>query len=136
MKNKCINEILEMISWDNSEDVQRCGIERAKNLNDISDFIQPITPQYHKNVWGNCAIIVSASDNKTIEPFLFELLEWVQDTNWPGAMTIYNRLLSVPREMLMIPYNKALQESRNTHDQLWEEILVDFMKDYESKHKI
>ena len=131
-----VDDILAMLSWDSDSNTQQTGIKIGKKIGNISWFIQPLTVKYNKNVWGNCAIIVANADNKTLEPCLLKLFEWLQDTNWPGAMTIYNRLLLVPREMLMIPYNKALQESQNVHDELWEEILVDFMKDYESKHKV
>ena len=128
-----ITKVYKMLNWKNSREVILEGMRLAEKIDDLSLLIMPPA---EPSVWENTAIILSRKSDEELVEYLPKLFEWLCDTNWPGAMTIYNRLLSVPREMLMTPYNKALQESRNTHDQLWEEILIDFMKDYENKHKI
>lgn len=55
-------------------------------------FIQPLTPKHNKNVWENCAVIIAEKSDENPKPYLVELLEWLQDMNWPGAFCILNRL--------------------------------------------
>lgn len=97
-----IDEIMEMLDWNNSEEIQQKGVELAKNIKSISAFVQPNDPG--KSVWENCAkVLVDRQDDK-LKPYLSQLLEWLQDMNWPGAEIILERLKTYD-EMEMLVFN-------------------------------
>ena len=85
-------EIMDMLDWNMPLEIQLEGISLARNIKKIASFIQPLTPKYNKNVWLNCAVIISERSDEEIKPYLPEVLEWLQDMNWPGAFCILNRL--------------------------------------------
>lgn len=87
-----ITEIMDMLDWHMSSEIQAEGISLARNIETIIPFIQPLTPKYNKNVWENCAVIISERSDKEIKPHLPKVLEWLQDMNWPGAFCILDRL--------------------------------------------
>lgn len=87
-----ITEILDMLDWHMPSEIQSKGISLARNTETIIPFIQPLTPKHNKNVWENCAVIISERSDEEIKPHLPEMLEWLQDMNWPGAFCILNRL--------------------------------------------
>ena len=87
-----ITEIMDMLDWHMPPEIQSKGISLAKNIATISPFIQPLTPRHNKNVWENCATIIAERSDEELKPHLIELLEWLQDMNWPGAFCILDRL--------------------------------------------
>ncbi len=87
-----VEYILNLIDWNNSKIAQAKGIKLAKEVKDISVFLQPCSQEHNKNVWGNCAIILSERSDEELSPYLIELLEWLQDLNWPGALCILDRM--------------------------------------------
>ena len=91
MKND-IDEIMSLISWEREETDQKRGICQANEIECINAFLQPRSERFNKNVWGNCAIILSNRTDNELSPYLIELLSWLQDMNWPGAFCILNRL--------------------------------------------
>ena len=87
-----ITEIMDMHDWYMPPEVQAEGISLARKTETIIPFIQPLTPKHNKNVWRNCAVIITEKDDEALKPYLAELLEWLQDMNWPGAFCILDRL--------------------------------------------
>ena len=87
---KEINEIFNMLNSNNDLKVQQEGIKLASNIDNIEHFIQPSL--YGKCVWENCAKVLSLKDDDILKPYLFDLLVWLQDLNWPGAIIILERL--------------------------------------------
>lgn len=87
-----IDEIMEMLKCDNPKSVQEKGIELARKIECFNVFIQPVTKNYNINVWENCAIIISEKTDEQLRPYVFELLMWLRDMNWPGFFTIFKRL--------------------------------------------
>ena len=83
---KEINEIFNMLNSNNDLKVQQEGIKLASNIDNIEHFIQPSL--YGKCVWENCAKVLSLKDDDILKPYLFDLLVWLQDLNWPGAIII------------------------------------------------
>ena len=83
-----INYILSLIDWNNTLDQQAAGIKMAENIKDIQAFIQPCTESNNKNVWDNCALIISKRSDAELFPYLDNLFAWLQDMNWPGALCI------------------------------------------------
>lgn len=82
--------VINKLNWNNDiRDIE----EAKKELSLITDeyihlLVQPIG-KYH---WENSAdVIVGLGVDKCI-PIIDELLVWLQDLNWPGAVKIYNML--------------------------------------------
>ena len=84
-----IDYIMSLLDWNNSTEQQTQGIELAKRVKCLNVFLQPNNYCYGKNVWGNCAKILSARSNEELSPYLTELMMWLQDMNWPGAFCIF-----------------------------------------------
>ena len=49
-------------------------------------------PGCNKNVWENCAKILDDKTDKELLPYLTDILLWIEDINWPGAMIILERM--------------------------------------------
>ena len=120
-----IIEIMDMLDWHNPPEVQAKGIALARNTETILPFIQPLTPEHNKNVWGNCAVIIAEKSDEKLEPYLTELLEWVQDMNWPGALRIMDRLQKYSdNASLREAVNVCLAKARERGDEVWENNLL------------
>ena len=87
-----IDQIMDMLDWNNSPEVQAKGRELAKEIACINVFLQPLHSRHNKNVWDNCAIILAEKTDDEIGSYLYALFDWLQDMNWPGAYCILNRL--------------------------------------------
>ena len=90
-----IDYIMDLLDWNNSAEEQEKGIRLARDVKCINVFLQPRSNRYHrynKNVWDNCAKVLSDRSDEELEPYLIELFEWIEDLNWPGAMCILDRL--------------------------------------------
>ena len=115
-----IEEILDMLDWNKTQEVQKGGIAFAQKIEDIGSFIQPLTPQYNKNVWENCAIIIAQRSDEVIKPYLIELLEWLQDMNWPGAFCILTRLSNYrDKSSLINAINICIAKANRCNDKEW-----------------
>ena len=118
-----INKIYKMLDWANSSEVQLEGVRLAREINDLSLLIQPYaTP----SVWEHCAIILSEKSDAELEPYLDGLLEWLQDLNWPGAITIAERLKVFSGLKLKEPLENAIIKSNKMPDHeglMWQDYL-------------
>lgn len=115
-----ILEILDMIDWSMPAETQLKGISLASNSKDIFPFIQPLTPKHNKNVWKNCAVIISQKSDEEIKPYLVELLEWLQDMNWPGALCILDRLRKFSdNNTIFEAINTCIQKAKENRDDVW-----------------
>lgn len=99
-----IDYIMSLIDWNKSDNEQVDGIKMAEGVENISVFLQPCNEKYNKNVWDNCAKILSKRTDDELSPYLVELLEWLQDLNWPGALVILDRLKVFSGEKLKKPF--------------------------------
>lgn len=116
-----IDYIMDLLDWNNSIEKQEQGIEMAKDVKCINVFLQPGSRYYGKNVWDNCAKILSARSNEELSPYMIELMEWLQDMNWPGAFFIFNRLKEMKNEQLFqYSYTICLKCARALDDETWE----------------
>ena len=110
-----------MLDWQMPIEIQLKGRTLAKNIKTITPFIQPSTPNHNKNVWDNCAIIIAERNDIELKPHLVELLEWLQDMNWPGAFHIFHRLQEYSdynsiRDALGI----CIEKAKDCNDEIWE----------------
>lgn len=116
-----IDYIMDLLDWNNSMEKQEQGVKLAKNVKCINVFLQPGNRYYGKNVWENCAKILSARSNEELSPYLIELMEWLQDMNWPGAFCILNRLKGMVNEQLFQhSYTICLKYAQALDDEVWE----------------
>lgn len=116
-----IDYIMDLLDWNNSIEKQEQGVKLAKEVKCINVFLQPGSHYYGKNVWDNCAKILSARSNEELSPYLIELMEWLQDMNWPGAFCILNRLKEMVNEQLFKrSYTICLKCAKALDDEVWE----------------
>ena len=88
-----IDRIMYLINWDRSMEEQQEGISMARQVSCIKAFFQPGGPECGKGVWDNCAIILSERTDQELNPYLLDMLLWLEDLNWPGAERIQRRLI-------------------------------------------
>ena len=116
-----ITEIMDMLDWHMLPEIQAKGIALARSTETIIPFIQPLTPKQNKNVWENCAVIIAEKSDEKLEPYLAELLEWLQDMNWPGAFRIMDRLQKYSDDAsLRSAVNACIAKARECGDEVWE----------------
>ena len=112
---------MDLLDWNNSIEKQEKGIKLAQNVKCINAFLQPGGRYYGKNVWDNCAKILSARSNEELSPYMIELMEWLQDMNWPGAFCILDRLKGMVNEQLFQhSYTICLKYAQALDDEVWE----------------
>ena len=121
-----IDRIFEMLYRDNDEETQRLGIEEAKKIKYLSVFIQPVESE---SIWENCAKVLVDKSDAELCPYLPNLLEWLQDLNWPGAQLIYDRLTELSKKDIKNPLSECLSLAEARGDKPWEEALLDFKGD-------
>ena len=115
-----ILEILDMIDWNKPVETQSKGISLASKFENIVPFIQPLTTKHNKNVWENCAVIISQKSDEEIKPYLVELLEWLQDMNWPGAFCILDRLCKYSdNNTIFEAINTCIEKAKESRDDVW-----------------
>ena len=139
--NYSIDEIYNLLTWDNqlsheeNETKAKKGIEAAQQIKNLFPFIQPIIvpPEASKRVWESCAKVVAMRSDEELEPFLIMLLEWIQDLNWPGALTIYDRLSQIPYQTIKFAYAYSRKKAEDTSDQYWMEVLEELYEEIMQK---
>ena len=122
-----INKIYEMLDWKNPSAVQRKGIKLAREIDDLSLLIQPPAVP---SVWEHCAEVLCEKSDAELEPYLDELLEWLQDLNWPGAVMIAERLKTFSGEKLKKPLENAIIKSNkmpNNERLMWQDYLSELL---------
>ena len=115
-----IDKIMSMLDWNNSLKVQERGVKLGKKVSSFNVFIQPGHPGFTKNVWGNCAKIIVSKTDETLNPYLVELLEWIEDLNWPGALIILERLKEFSKvNMLAFVFDLCVKRASATENYSW-----------------
>ncbi len=119
-----IDYIMSLIDWNKSINEQAEGIKMAEHIESINVFLQPCNKNYNKNVWDNCAKILSMRTDDELSPYLIELLKWLQDLNWPGAFCILNRLRKyADNASYDLAYSTCLKYAQALEDDVWEQNL-------------
>ena len=54
-----------------------------------------------------------------LEPYIFLLLEWLQDANWPGFDIIFNRIKSMPVNLVSNAYSYSIKQAVRQEDEMW-----------------
>lgn len=123
-----LDEIMKMLDWNNDKKVQQRGLELAGEIKDLAVFLQPM--EYgSKAVWGNCAEILTRKTDEELRPYLYGMLEWLQDINWPGALNICARLVQYGDvDSLSTALEQCIGVARSTDDDLWLYGFVDLLE--------
>lgn len=132
-----IDQIFWMLSWDRDAKTQQEGIREAQQIKYLSVLFRPIPiqPMECKSVWENCAKVIASKSDETLERFVLEMFEWLQDINHPGAELIYNRLLEMPLERIAYSFQVSLKKSKALNDVSWVRCLLAFKQEYELLHE-
>ena len=122
-----MDEIMDMLDWNNPPEVQEKGRELCKKIRCINVFLQPVHPGHSKNVWDNCAMILADRADSELMPYLDRLFEWLMDMNWPGAECIYDRLKQYKdREWFNAVLNNCINEAKCLQEEIWLSVLQEF----------
>ena len=119
-----LEKIMSMLDWNMPSYIQSQGRILSNNVESIVPFIQPLDQKYNKNVWENCAIIISERNDLELKPHLTELMEWLQDMNWPGAFCIFDRLKKYQDEKsFQAAIKLCFKKAKKINDKVWQENL-------------
>lgn len=119
-----IDELFEMLDCNNDEETQKIGIEEGMKVKNWLIFVRPIE---NKNIWENCAkIIIQNSDERTV---IYTMLDWLQNSNWPGYNIIYKKIKSMPLNLIKNAYVYKIKEAKKQNNQLWLKNLSNLSKD-------
>ncbi|MBR1757485.1 MAG: DUF5071 domain-containing protein [Lachnospiraceae bacterium] len=115
-----INYIMNLLKWDKCKEEQERGRVLARNVYVLSCFMQPCDKKFNINVWENCAIIIAERSDEDLSGYISNLLQWLQDMNWPGSFIIFNRLKSFrKKKTLLYECNKAIVCAEALDDKVW-----------------
>lgn len=134
-----IDYIMSLLDWNKSMTEQAKGIELARNIENFNVFLQPCNKNYNKNVWDNCAEILSERTDEELSPYLVELLGWLQDLNWPGALQILDRLKIFSGEKLKRPFINFVTYAislNNEEGLMWLDNLSELLDNEELKEEL
>ena len=110
-----IKKIYEMMDFNNPIEIRLEGFRLVKEIEDLSLLIQP---KACVSAWEYCALALFEKSDMELEPYLSELLVWVQDMNLPGAFKIMERLKVFSgialKDAFIDSFNKALALDNDT----------------------
>jgi len=136
MCGRNIDEIMDMLDWNNSIEVQERGLELGRKVKCYNVFLQPGHLDYRKNVWDNCARILIEKTDEELYPYGDRLLEWLQDANWPGFFEIYERLKKMDASMICMCYISAVEIAQKTCQENWLNYLAGLIENEELLNKL
>lgn len=125
-------ELFNLLDWNSSEEEQKKGIEIGLQRKNLEIFIQV----YGKNVWENCAKILAQKNDEELIKYLPQLLEWLQDLNWPGALIILKRLQKFNPKILKGSYEEAVKKASLWDGNNWLLSLSYLLENEKLKEKI
>jgi hypothetical protein len=107
MDNIEIEEYIQNLNTDAPQYLQDYAISQLIGLEDskLHLLLQPVSKSY----WSNAAIVLKRIGYPRVKSIIPELLEWIQDMNWPGAQEIADLLITVDDEIA--PYVKKVLKS-------------------------
>ena len=121
-----IDTIMDMLDWNNSPEIQAKGVETAKDIKSINVFLQPVDKKHNKNVWDNCAEILCKRKDDELNPYLINLLEWTEDLTWPGAMSVFDRIISDNDDISFeLAINRCIKKAEMLDDNIWLKTLIE-----------
>lgn len=86
---------------------------------DEYDIKELILPDGEKDLYSECAHVISNLPNRIIAMYAVELMSWFQDLNWPGVEQVYKVLRNLPIDILISALQKAYQSAIEDSDEEW-----------------
>ena len=124
-----IDDIMDMLDWNHSKEEQEKGLKLARTIKSINVFIQPLDSKHNKNVWENCAKVLSERSDEELKPYIISLLEWLQDMNRTGDFTIIERLKNnKDKKIFNWSYRVVMNKALKLDDEIWKENLIELSK--------
>lgn len=80
-----------------------------------------------KRKWEPFAEQVCSLSDEEIIPFIPDMLEWLQDMNWPGAVLYAKRLRTLPKEVVYPVVERTISQAKKENDEIWMENLQDWL---------
>lgn len=131
-----IEEIYKMLNWENPAEIRLIGIKLAREIKNLSLLIMPPAAP---SVWEQCANILAEKSDNELEPFLGNLLEWMQDLNWPGALIIMDRLKVFSGTKLKAPFIELFTYANRLNNEeglMWLDYLSELLDNEELKAEL
>ena len=94
------------------------------------DYRILVMPEWKKDCWLNCAKVLIKIGYPDIKDVLDGLFEWIQDMNWPGSKLVFRYLKTLPKNVFMCHYQKAIREALKQNDDTWLYYLTLFMEPF------
>jgi hypothetical protein len=107
------------LDWNLPLEKQNETIEKLLENISENDIKILINRNFEKKYWDNASIILYKTDNRLLKKFVPDLLEWLQDMNWPGFDNIIITLLKIGKLDVLPHISKALMIAESRNDYLW-----------------
>lgn len=111
-----IETLYEMLDERKPIEVQEEAIREARKIKSLSVFMQPIE---YKLSWKNCAKVICEKTDEELKSYTYEMLEWLQDLNWPGAFLIMERLEKMDPQLLVYDAIYKVKQALLLKDNEW-----------------
>lgn len=111
-----IDTLFEMLDERKPIEVQEDAIREARKIKSLSVLMQPVE---YKLSWKNCAKVICEKTDKELNSYKYEMLEWLQDLNWPGAFLIMERLEKMNPQLLLNATIYAVKQALLLKDNEW-----------------
>ena len=111
-----IDTLFEMLDENQPIEVQEEAIREARKIKSLSVLMQPVE---YKLSWKNCAKVICEKTDKELNSYKYEMLEWLQDLNWPGAFLIMERLEKMNPQLLLNATIYAVKQALLLKDNEW-----------------
>ena len=123
-------------SWTSAAWTTPCAWPRTTSCTGAKRSTPPASP----SVWEQCAIILSEKTDDELVPYLTSILQWLYDLNWPGALTILNRLKNFSGKQLKKSFIDSVVRAINSHDEeegmMWLDYLSELLDNKELKKEL
>ena len=111
-----IDTLYEMLDEEQPIEIQEAALREARKIKSLSVFMQPVE---YKLSWKNCAKVISEKTDKELNSYKYEMLEWLQDLNWPGAFLIMERLEKMDPQLLVHTFIYKVKQALLLKDTEW-----------------
>ncbi len=128
---KDTRQLIKDLNWNNSDEMQQTAIKELSDLDgeDIILMAKQSNDLCSKPCWHNAALVlknIGYPRNKVALPYL---MEWFQDLNWPGVVTIIELLKEIDLKVLLPYIEKASSKAIQEKDECWAFGLIHLIKE-------
>ncbi len=115
-----IDYVMDLLDENNQPEMQELGINLAKEIKHLTAFLRPGKELDNKSAWRNCARILSDRSDQELTPYLYELMDWLEDMEWQGADLICDRLNRFQKsEMFCYCLKESMETARIMGKSAW-----------------